>query len=208
MLILAAFGSMFCDHLGLIFFPDDVWFRVVGRLAMPIFAGMVGRNLLFTRDADAYSLRLLLLAIVTQPIFFIAIGEGWSFLNVAVTLLAGVQLVKPFRGWWWCRYALLPLLCFSDYGFAGAAVVVATYWLARSNWRGFWEWCAAVVAVVCLNPPIVAPFALVGFAMLVWCSVGSWSAIDRAVSARLPRIASYGFYPLHLALLVAVLALT
>lgn len=206
MLILFAFASMLCDHLGYIFFPHDVWFRLVGRLAMPIFAGMVGRNLVFTRDADRYSARLLALAVVSQPVFVAAFGVGWGALNVGFTLLAGVQLVKPFRRLQVCRVLALVPLFFSDYGFAGAAVVVSVYWLSRSGWSDLFAWIASVLAVVLLNPLIVAPVALSGLAILAAFSVGTFAAVDRSVSLRLPRLAAYGFYPVHLAFLAGIFA--
>ncbi|MBQ9620910.1 MAG: hypothetical protein IJR41_03110, partial [Atopobiaceae bacterium] len=35
---LIAMASMVLDHVGDSFFPDQVWMRALGRIAMPIFA--------------------------------------------------------------------------------------------------------------------------------------------------------------------------
>lgn len=37
-----ALGLMLVDHVGFYFFPDELWFRVVGRLCVPIWCFLIG----------------------------------------------------------------------------------------------------------------------------------------------------------------------
>ena len=44
MLKIIAAVSMLTDHFGLMFFPFDVEYRIIGRLAFPIFAFMIAEG--------------------------------------------------------------------------------------------------------------------------------------------------------------------
>ena len=41
--------GMFFDHLGLLFFPDVLWFRMIGRLSMPLFAFAIAEGCRYTK---------------------------------------------------------------------------------------------------------------------------------------------------------------
>lgn len=49
--------SMVIDHVGYIFFPEEEWFRSVGRLAFPIFAYLIAEGTLRTSNKKQYSKR-------------------------------------------------------------------------------------------------------------------------------------------------------
>lgn len=65
--------SMVIDHVGYIIFPDILIFRVIGRIAMPIFAFFIGEGCLHTRDRKKYFLRIFVLALICQTV---NIGES------------------------------------------------------------------------------------------------------------------------------------
>lgn len=48
MLRLLAMLTMLIDHIGVIFFPDDIILRIVGRLAFPLFAWGIARGYRYT----------------------------------------------------------------------------------------------------------------------------------------------------------------
>lgn len=60
--------SMVVDHVGYIIFPEHLIFRVIGRIAMPIFAFFIGEGCIHTRDRKKYFLRLFVLALICQAV--------------------------------------------------------------------------------------------------------------------------------------------
>lgn len=47
---LIAAVCMFVDHLGLLFYPQAMWLRVIGRIAMPIFAFAIAEGCRYTKN--------------------------------------------------------------------------------------------------------------------------------------------------------------
>ncbi len=62
---LIAMVSMVIDHLGDNFFPQAIWMRAVGRLALPLFAFCVSEGYIHTHDRKKYLLRMGLFALVS-----------------------------------------------------------------------------------------------------------------------------------------------
>lgn len=61
---------MLIDHIGLIFFPDDLRWRMIGRLAMPIFAYGVARGAFYTKSLEEYMKKILLFSFISQIPFW------------------------------------------------------------------------------------------------------------------------------------------
>lgn len=84
--------TMLIDHIGVVFFPDQLWLRLIGRIAFPLYAYLIVIGYHRTRSYRNYVIRLSLLAIISQPVY------QWAFdttqLNVIVTLLVGLLLLK------------------------------------------------------------------------------------------------------------------
>lgn len=59
-----ALMSMVVDHMGVVFFPDQVWMRMVGRISMPIFVFLLVQGYRKTRDVKRYQVRLAVSAVV------------------------------------------------------------------------------------------------------------------------------------------------
>ena len=71
-LLAAAF--MLIDHVGVIFFPQNVTFRLIGRLAMPIFAFMVAEGCRYTHSKLRYLLILAGYLVLCQAGLYIGTG--------------------------------------------------------------------------------------------------------------------------------------
>jgi len=87
-----ALVCMFCDHLGRIVLPDQVWLTFLGRMAFPIFAFQIADGYQHTRSKIKYALRLLLFAVLAEiPFDLMAYGAPfyWGHQNVIWTLLLG-----------------------------------------------------------------------------------------------------------------------
>ena len=75
MLKIIAMISMVFDHVGDMFFPDAAWFRVVGRLAMPIFAFCISEGFIHTRDKKKYLIRMGIFALISEVPFDLAFSR-------------------------------------------------------------------------------------------------------------------------------------
>lgn len=69
---LIAMVSMVIDHVGDIFFPEAIWMRVVGRIAMPLFAFCVSEGYIHTRDRQSYLMRMGVFALISEIPFDLA----------------------------------------------------------------------------------------------------------------------------------------
>ena len=61
--------SMVIDHTGVIFFPDVLIFRIIGRLGLPIFAFMIAEGCRYTKNKLKYFLSLLILGTACQLVY-------------------------------------------------------------------------------------------------------------------------------------------
>jgi hypothetical protein len=128
-----AFLSMLIDHIGAVLYPDHIFFRLIGRLAMPLFCLLVGVGSARTKNLQNYQARLLMLAVISQIPFDLAFGFPGR-LNVCFTLSIGLFL---WSGSWVVRglLVLILLLIPMDYGLTGALSVVVSCWGARYGLR-------------------------------------------------------------------------
>lgn len=63
--------SMFLDHFGILFFPKTLWFRVLGRFAMPIYAFAIAEGCRYTKNKRKHFLLLFGLGAVCQIVYTI-----------------------------------------------------------------------------------------------------------------------------------------
>ena len=63
--------AMLCDHVGLMFFSQISIFRIIGRLAFPIFAFMIAEGAHYTKRKARYFLTIFSLAAICQIVYFI-----------------------------------------------------------------------------------------------------------------------------------------
>lgn len=88
---LIAMFAMTCDHVGLQLFPDVLLLRILGRLAMPIYAYMIAEGCRYTRSMRRYLLRLASLGALCQVVYFFALGSLYQ--GILVTFSLSVCLI-------------------------------------------------------------------------------------------------------------------
>ena len=77
---------MTCDHVAVELLPDWDFLRIIGRLAMPIYAYMIAEGCRFTHDRKKYLLRLSSLALLCQVVYFFAVGSLYQCILVTFSL--------------------------------------------------------------------------------------------------------------------------
>lgn len=188
--------TMLIDHIGAVFFPTVMGFRAIGRLSFPLFAFGIAQGVSYTHNFWNYLGRILLAAIVSQPIYMKLFGLSqwnplfmlaWGALALHLwreekkapvgILLLGSVFVDMSYGW----YGVWTIFFFGFYAareslcFYGQVVLNALYGMQTGAW--------------------IQILSLFSFGFLD----GKWRI--RALTRSLPRYFFYIFYPLHLLVL-------
>ena len=230
LLKVVAMAAMLCDHAGKMLFPQYRVMRMIGRLAFPIYAYCIATGCVYTRDPLNYLRRLVLLALISQPIYAVAMGhevsamyavsfaehplraawnfyiQSWNHPNILASLAFGLMLLWALRE----RQIVLGLGVFVliwlikgklDYGINGIVLMLLFYVFCTKLW---------------ISLPVVLAF------MVWWGLQGSgynffgvsFGIQMFAVPAlllvyiptgrpwRLPKWLFYSFYPAHLILIL------
>ncbi|WP_281887505.1 TraX family protein [Paenibacillus sp. YYML68] len=136
--------TMTLDHIGHVFYPDQLWWRMIGRLAFPIYAYLLVQGYQRTSDVPRYMRRLLFIFAVAQ-LPYMALFQTLE-LNVVGTLLLSLLVLwaldKPRTSmvryvWIAVCVGLLYAVEF-DYGLYGLTLVlifryIPTYWAVAAH---------------------------------------------------------------------------
>lgn len=230
--ILAAI-FMVIDHVGLMFFPSLPIFRIIGRLAFPVFAFMISEGARYTKNRLRYFLTMLSLSAVCQIVYFFFDG-GSLYMCILVTFSLSILMIYAldlFKRVLFSENPLfLKILCAAaallvfgavyllnvfleiDYGFAGC---LAPVFASVPSFRGI-DAPESVLRIDNLFLRIL--FFAVGLLLL---SVDAGGIQYFSLVAIIPLLTYSGkrgkykmkyffylFYPLHLVLLEAIFILT
>lgn len=139
LLKLIAIICMAADHVGKIFFPDNMVLAIIGRIAFPLFAYCLVVGCLYTRSIKKYLIRLGIFALISQPIFNMAFHPSWQqfweeffTVNIFFTLGAGVLAVSALmdvkKRWWMFLISIaMEIFIGLDYGFYGIGLMIVFY---------------------------------------------------------------------------------
>lgn len=123
--------SMVVDHVGAVFFPEVLLFRVIGRLSFPLFAYFIYEGARYTRNIAHYFGRVFGLGVVCMFGYYIASGVLYG--NVLITfsmsllILMSLQRVKREGGSTLAGYVLLGLSVLTAYIVCRVMVVDYTF---------------------------------------------------------------------------------
>jgi uncharacterized membrane protein len=98
---LAAF-FMVIDHIGLMFFPYILEFRILGRLSMPLFAFALAEGCNYTRDKLKHFLLLFVLAVICQTVYYF-FDNGNLYMCILVTFSLAVLTIYALQ---YCKRCL------------------------------------------------------------------------------------------------------
>lgn len=132
---LIAIICMVLDHTGDNFFPEQVWMRAAGRIALPVFAFCLAEGWTHTRSKKDYLVRLGIFSLVSEiPFDLVTAGKliefshqnimvtfFWSLLTLYVTERAGLS--KKAAAAACVLSAVLSVLLGMDYSLLGPGLI-------------------------------------------------------------------------------------
>lgn len=125
-----ALVSMIIDHLGYMFFPEIVGFRIIGRMAFILYAFLLVEGCHYTSNRSNYIHKLAIWAILSELPYDLAIHHEIFYFNaqnIFFTLLIGVVGIHFFQK----HYPVLLKLFI-----AGTGIFVG-YWIKTDySWYG------------------------------------------------------------------------
>ena len=119
--------SMLLDHIGVIFFPQIKIFRILGRIALPIFSFMIAEGARYTRSKLRYFLTVFSLATACQTVYFLYNGD--TYMSILVTFSISIVTIYAMQ---FFKESLFSKCSIFKKIFSGAlfiAVVVSVYFL-------------------------------------------------------------------------------
>lgn len=90
MLKVIAMVTMLIDHVGFHLFPTEISFRIIGRLAMPIFAYLIAEGCRYTKNKPRHFLEVFLLGVFCQTFMF---AFGQTKFNILITFSVSILLI-------------------------------------------------------------------------------------------------------------------
>jgi len=233
---------MMVDHMGKMIFPDAYYFRmtgewaflfpagnilrIIGRLAMPMFAYGIAVGSAYSRNVWKYVFRLFLMGILVQPLYMEAMGHvgigsfDWksSFyridliidhyysgtLNIFFTLGFGAALLACFRSKTYVLMVICALLAWRynvlyDYGIKAVLLIVLFYAFLDKPLASF---LAVFLYMVNWGMPSLFTYGRLSSTVQLY-AVWALPLIYLPMKSRLkiPKWLFYAYYPAHLILI-------
>ena len=216
---------MFLDHSGKMCFSTCPEFRVLGRIAFPLYCWCLVVGAQYTRSFPRYLGRIALIGLISQPLYMAALNHTWQQYNIFLTLFVALLGLWGLRERKYLSHIWAPVLAILlaqylgvDYGWKGV-LLTFLLWGVRDSRAGI----AAVMIAFCLywgsSSSVVSGFFGLSFAGMTRGTFGGiFSSLLRlqglAILAlplmlirlpgriRLPKWAGYALYPAHLVVLI------
>ena len=156
LLKLIAMATMLIDHAGKMLFPQYYVLRVIGRIAFPLYAYCLAVGCVYTKNPLRYLTRIVLLALISQPLYAVALGHtvpsmysvsfaehpvraalqfytgSWNHPSLLLSLSLGMILIWTIREKHLVLSVAIVLFCYLtqaslDYGIRGIILMTLFY---------------------------------------------------------------------------------
>lgn len=199
-----ALTTMIIDHYGAIFQNDVMLFRIIGRLAFPIYCFLLVEGYFHTKDVKRYAKRLLIFALISEIPFDLAFYNKIGFVhqNIFFTLFIGLALIYMLdnkEG----RYnfnknaiiiaaCLLAIILAVDYNAMGIIYILAFYFTRNNDRLKKLKTVGLVMLITNFMSSFIQQFSLLSL-LLIYNYNG-----ELGPKNKFSQILFYAAYPIHL----------
>lgn len=195
--------SMMIDHYGAIFHDNIDIYRIIGRIAFPIYCFLLVEGYLHTKDVKKYAIRLLIFALISEIPFDLAFYGMLSFYhqNVFFTLFIGLVTIhlldnpnkyKYRKGLIYLFATILSIIAGVDYSFMGLIYILAFYYTKDFNKAKRFIIIALILFLTNLLSHPIQQFSLLALPIL-YIYNGELGPKNKVL-----QILFYAAYPIHL----------
>lgn len=202
---------MTIDHVGVLLLPHVIVLRILGRLALPIFAFMIAEGCRYTRNRLRYFGSVFALGVLCQIVYYLA--DRSLYFSILITFSLSIATIYALQDWKEQKTPRSALVFFGavagvyalnrvfviDYGFWGCMLPVFAAAFQKTAWDRPW-----------------VNLGMLGLGLLVLAA--DLGQIQYYALPALPLLACYNgrrgrwklkyffylFYPLHLVLLQGI----
>lgn len=200
-----ALFSMIIDHIGLCFFPEVAIYRIIGRVALVLYAFMLVEGFFHTKNVNKYLRKLFVWGIISEvPFDFALSGKliNWEEQNIFFTLLSGLvaMMICSSRMQFLIKTALVVIIfCVVyffnfNYSWFGLTIILLFYFFRNNIFLKFMS-IGIVNTIAYLGSFSLQIFGALGLVPILFYNgklgkkMGEWY---------------YSIYPLHLFLFGAI----
>jgi hypothetical protein len=201
-----ALATMVIDHYGAIFQSGINIYRIIGRIAFPVYCFLLVEGYFHTRDVKKYGKRLLLFAIISEIPFDLAFyGKiGFAHQNIFFTLFIGlvaIYFIENKEGKYNFNKSLvvatagiLAMVLSVDYNIMGEIYILSFYFTRNFPKKRQMVYMAGIMLFTNLMSSPLQQFSLLALPLIYFYN-GELGQKNKFL-----QIMFYAAYPLHLLL--------
>ena len=197
--------TMLIDHVGALFFPHNLWFRVIGRLAFPIYCFLLAEGAHYTRNPVKYGLRLFVGLLLSEIPFDLAFfgrltlaHQSVMFTLLLAFILAVVIKKLPLTG---KLLAVIPFYFVAEFlntDYGGLGIIMAAVFLIGRELPE--PMVIQTSGLLLVNFSYFSTSFIQPFATAAMIPISLYSG-QKTTKSKLLQWAFYLFYPVHLLVL-------
>lgn len=201
---LIALTTMIIDHYGAIFQSDVMIFRIIGRVAFPIYCFLLVEGYFHTSDVKKYGKRLIIFAIISEIPFDLAFynNVGLEHQNIFFTLFIGLVTIHLLenkdekyninKSIVVLSACVIAIILFVDYNAMGIIYIWAFYYTRNYHKLKRFKNIGFIILITNFISSIIQQFSLLALPIL-YSYNGKLGPRNKIL-----QIAFYAVYPLHL----------
>ncbi len=226
---LLAIVFMIFDHTRVAVVDGNMWMNYMGRLAFPIFAFQISEGFIHTSNFKKYLLRLLVFALISEIPFNVFCSSELFFpqyQNVLFTFILSIIALKLLdlakkeptlpkvagAGIGVVAIVFLAEVLEVDYGGAGVIIVVAFYLFRNFPFAFILQFATMFLVFIFFYPGRPVFFKIQDFIFHIPVQAFSLLSLipiwlyngKKGGGGKLLQYATYGFYPVHIAVLCII----